>query len=97
MQETKSCFVSSRPAYTVRVTCFEQRFAEGEVLNFDNPVGSRVVWGDANVVDMVPFSNVLKRGYDRSAVVGDNLHNGAPSADNLFEDEISQGLPGLSA
>jgi hypothetical protein len=67
------------------------------MLHFDDPVGSRVVWGDADVVDVVLFGNVLECGYYRSTVVGDYLNNGTPPADNLFEDEISQGLPGLSA
>jgi hypothetical protein len=70
---------------------------EGEVLNFDNPVSSRVVRGNANVVDVVPFSNVLEHGYYRSTVVSYDLHYGAPPADDLFKDEISQGLPSLGA
>jgi hypothetical protein len=49
------------------------------------------------VVDVVPFGNVLEHGDDQSTVVGDDLYDGSPAADDLFKDEVSEGLPGLSA
>ena len=46
---------------------------------------------------MVPLLQVGKRFDERRPIVGDNLAKSAPSAQDVFEDPISNGLCGLCA
>ena len=69
--------------------------ANVEVLGFHNPVGSRVVPGDANVVDTVAFANVVESGDVGGTVVCDELCEAAPVTEEFLEDEFSDDLSGV--
>ena len=57
------------------------------MLAFDDAVGSRVVGRSMNVMDPILSSQPVQHGDVGSPVVSNNLLNGSPPAQNLFENE----------
>ena len=64
---------------------------------FGNTVSTRVVPRYPDVLDVVPLLQVGECFDERRPVVGDDLAKNAPSAQDVFEDPISNGLCGLCA
>ena len=62
---------------------------------FSDTVSMRVVPRYLDVSDMVPLLQVGERFDEHGPVVGDDLAKSAPSAQYVFEDQISNGLRGL--
>ena len=77
------------PLGLVTLAGLHDGFANVEVLGFHDPVGSRVVPRDANVVDTVAFANVVESGDVGGAVVGDELCETTPSTEDFLEDELA--------
>ena len=63
--------------------------------SFGNTISTRVVPQYPDVSDVVPLLQVGKRFDKRRPIVGDNLAKGAPSAQYVLKDPISDGLCGL--
>ena len=64
---------------------------------FGDTVSTRVVPQYPDVSDVVPLLQVGEHFDERRPVVGDDLAKGAPSAQYVLEDPISNGLRGLCA
>src|SRR5216684_204487 len=75
------------PLGVVACTCFDQGFMNGMVLAFDDAIGSRVVDRSMNVMDPIFSSQPVQCGNVGSPVISNDLLNGSPSAQNLFENE----------
>ena len=85
------------PSRLVAIAGFEQRLSDIEVRTFGDTVSTRVVPRYPDVSDVVPLLQVGERFDERRPVVGDDFAKGAPSAQYVFEDPISNGLRGLCA
>ena len=64
---------------------------------FGNTISMRVVSRYPDMSDMVPLLQVGEHFDERRPIVGDDLAKSAPSAQDVFEDPISNGLRGLRA
>ena len=62
---------------------------------FGDTVSMRVVPRYPDMLDVVPLLQVGKRFDEHRPIVGDDLAKSAPSAQDVFEDPISDGLHGL--
>ena len=58
-------------------------------------ISTRVVPRYSDMSDVVPLFQVGERFDERRPIVGDDLAKSTPSAQDVFEDPISDGLRGL--
>ena len=63
--------------------------------SLDYAVGAGVVAGDANVIDVVLFGEMGECFDEGWSVVGDDFDEGAPSAEDVFEDPVGERSAGL--
>ena len=71
------------------------RFANVKVLRLDNAVRPRVVAGDTNVVNAILFTKDIESSNVGGSVVGNELSESAPTAENILEDEIGDNSGGV--
>ena len=64
---------------------------------FHNAVCTRVITQDSNVANVVALAQIIEGFYEGRAIVHDDLTKSTPSAKNILEYPIANGLCGLSA
>jgi len=63
----------------------------------DDAIGPRIVSTDSDMLDVVLLLDVSKCHDEGLAIVGDDLHEHAPSADDVLEDPVTERLRCLLA
>ena len=61
----------------------------------DNSIGSGIVATDLDMLNVVLFLQITERGDKRFAIVRDDFYEGAPSAQDVLEDPVPDGLCGF--
>ena len=85
------------PLRDIAFTSFDEGLADHAVLAFDDPISARVVGGNVDVLDAISVGKGVERGNECCAIVCNNLFNGSPSAQDVLEDERSEGSAGFDS
>ena len=85
------------PLRLITVACLEQHLVNVEMHSFYNAIHTRVISQNSNVVNVVSLAQIVKGFNEGGAVVCDDFTKSAPSAKNIVEYPIADGLCGLSA
>ena len=85
------------PLRLIVIACLELCLANVEMCSFHNAIHVRVIPRDSNVANVVSLAQIVKGFNEGGAVVHDDLTKSAPSAKNIVEYSITNGLHSLSA
>ena len=83
------------PLRLIAIACLEQHLADVEMHPFHNAVCARVISRDLNVANVVSLAQIIEGFNKGGAVVHDNLRKSTPSAKDIIEYPIADGLCGL--
>ena len=83
------------PLGLIPVCCLEKRLSHIEVPALDDAVGPRIVPTNPNVSDVVMLLDPPHRRDKWAPIVGDNLADHTPAADEVLHDEVSDDRRGL--
>ena len=82
---------SSRPFALVSINGFESRLSNVEVGLLDEPVRTRIVAANLNVVNMISFCEVIEGCDEGRPIIRYDFIEGSPSTNDVFEDPIAEG------
>ena len=85
------------PLRLIAIACLEQCLADVEMRPFHDAVCAKVISRDSNVANVVSLAQIIKGLNEGRAIVRDNLRKSAPSAKDIVEYPIADGLCGLRA
>jgi len=88
---------ASRPLRSIAFASFDKGLDDGAVLPLNDAVCMQVVSGNPDVSDTVPIRKPVEGSNVRCAVVGDDLFDGAPPAQNFLEKKYTKSVACLSA
>jgi len=88
---------ASQPLRSVAFTSLDEGLDDGAVLLLNNAICMQVVSGNADVSDTIPIRKPVKHGDIRYAIVGDDLFDGTPPAQNFLEKKHTKSAACLSA
>ena len=83
------------PLRLIAIACLEQRLADVEMCPFHNAVCTRVISQDSNVANVVSLAQIIEGFNKGGAIVHDDLRKSTPSAKDIVEYPIADGLCGL--
>ena len=85
------------PLRLIAIACLEQGLANVKMRPFHDAVCARVISRDSNVANVVSLAQIIEGFNEGGAVVHDDLRKSAPSAKDIVEYPIADGLCGLRA
>ena len=83
------------PLRLIAIACLEQSLANVEMHPFHDAICARVISRDSNVANVVSLAQIIEGFNEGGAIVHDDLTKSAPSAKDIVEYPIADGLCGL--
>ena len=77
------------------VASLENCFSHVKVRSFRYAVCARIVSGNANMVDMISLAYIAEGLDEGGTIIRDDFAEGAPAAEDVFENPIAYGLGGF--
>jgi len=88
---------TSRPLRSIAFASLDEGLDDGAVLPLNDAVCAQVVSRNPDVSDTVPIHKPVEGGDVRHAIVGDDLFDGTPPAQNFLEKKHTESAACLSA
>ena len=88
---------AGRPFGGVAFAGLDKGLANRPMLSLDDAVRAGIVRGDADVANTIPISEPVEGSDIRRAIVGDDLFDSAPPAQDVLEKKRTEGAASLSA
>jgi hypothetical protein len=81
----------------VTFASLDEGLTNSPVLSFDNAVHMGVVWGDADVANIIPVCKPVEGSNIGHAIVSDNFFDGAPPAQDILKKKCAEGATSFCA